>query len=90
MNDNNLIKRGVGRPKGVPNKVGTELKQTIKEFIDSNQNEFEERFSKLNDKDYCQIYLKMMEFCVPKLQSTKFEDTSINKHFQPIIVQIKE
>lgn len=62
-----------GRPKGVPNKVTSELKIWIQELIDGNRKKFETDLKELDSKDRLMILEKLMQYVVPKQQSISVE-----------------
>lgn len=62
-----------GRPKGVPNKVTSELKTWIQELIDGNRKKFETDLKDLDPKDRLMILEKLMQYVVPKQQSISVE-----------------
>ncbi len=62
-----------GRPKGVPNKVTSELKTWIQELIDGNRKKFETDLKGLDPKDRLMILEKLMQYVVPKQQSISVE-----------------
>jgi hypothetical protein len=60
-----------GRPKGIPNKITTELRILIHEFLSENWDQFKEDFEKLSPKDRAYFYEKLMQYDIPKMQSTQ-------------------
>lgn len=62
-----------GRPKGIPNKVTSDLKKWIQELIDGNKKKFSSDLKKLEPKDRLQILEKLMQYVVPKQQSISVE-----------------
>lgn len=70
-----------GRKKGTPNKVTSELREVIKDFVTENFDQFKAEWKEMDDpRDKCEIYVKMCNFVLPKLSSVemdaKVEDTS--------------
>lgn len=63
-----------GRQKGVRNK-NTEMKENLRNFVLDNYDAFCDSFSKLSAKDKCAVYMKAVDFVVPKISAVKFEDS---------------
>lgn len=73
-----------GRPKGIPNKLTTNVKEVISSILakytnESEENNFYDDFKNLDGNDRVKVALKMMEFVVPKLQRTTIEDNTTRK-----------
>jgi len=62
-----------GRPKGVPNKVTADIRETLKAFIDKNLTGMQKNFDKLEPKDKLVFIEKLLPYLVPKLQSTDID-----------------
>ena len=62
-----------GRPKGIPNKVTTELKEWIQQLIDGNRDKFETDLKQLDPKDRLMIIERLMQYVIPKQQSISVE-----------------
>jgi len=60
-----------GRPKGTPNKVTTNLRVLINEFLAENWDQIKEDVKKLIPKDRVYFYEKLMQYDIPKMQSTQ-------------------
>lgn len=60
-----------GREAGTPNKVTYLTREKFKEIVEGevSSGEMRERLSRLSDKDYFAVILKMAEFFTPKYQS---------------------
>lgn len=63
-----------GRQKGVRNK-NSEMKDNLRDFVLDNFEDFCESYKKLPAKEKCRIYMKAVEFVVPKVSAIKFEDS---------------
>lgn len=59
-----------GRPKGVGNKVTTDLRQSVTAFLDANWPKVQKEFDSLEAKDKLQFIDKMLAYSLPKLQAT--------------------
>jgi predicted component of type VI protein secretion system len=59
-----------GRPKGTPNKATGSIRQKINAFLSDNWEQMEKDFLALDPKDRLMFYEKLMQYGVPKLQST--------------------
>ncbi len=62
-----------GRPKGVPNKVTTDLRSGIDSFLKNKWGEVYEIWDRLDDKDKIMFFDKMMKYAIPTLQSTTLD-----------------
>ncbi|WOC41052.1 hypothetical protein [Polaribacter sp. HL-MS24] len=58
-----------GRKTGSINKVNSQVKGMIAEFVESEASTFRERLENLSDADYCKTYLKLMHFVIPTMRS---------------------
>lgn len=63
-----------GRQKGVRNK-NTEMKDKLRDFVIDNFEDFCTSYGKLTAKEKCRIYMKALEFVVPKVSAIKFEES---------------
>lgn len=59
-----------GRQAGTPNKVTTDLRQSIQAFLDANWPQVQKEFNALEAKDKLQFIDKMLAYSLPKLQAT--------------------
>ena len=69
-----------GRPKGTPNKVTTELRVRISEFLEKNFETIETDFEKLEPRERAQLYIKLIEYVIPKMRT--FEETTLSQLYQ--------
>jgi hypothetical protein len=58
-----------GRKAGAVNKVNSQVKRMIAEFVENEALTFRERMDNLSDADYCKIYLQLMRFVIPTMRS---------------------
>ena len=58
-----------GRPKGTPNKVTGQLRESITLFIEGNFEEVVRDWRKLNPKDKLNFYRDLIQYVIPKMQS---------------------
>jgi len=63
-----------GRPKGVQNKVSGELKVWVQKLLDENRQTFESDLKNIDPVQRLQILEKMLNYCVPRLQSISIEE----------------
>jgi hypothetical protein len=66
-----------GRPKGTPNKITGELRVRISEFLEKNFETIETDFEKLEPKERAQLYVKLIEYVIPKMRT--FEETTLSQ-----------
>lgn len=58
-----------GRKAGTPNKVTKELRETLKGIIDKELDTIPATLDKLTPKDRLEVVLKLMPYCMPKLET---------------------
>ena len=59
-----------GRPKGVPNKTTTDLRQWINNFIDDNREQIQNDWKELDPKERILLFEKFLKYILPTLQAT--------------------
>lgn len=62
-----------GRPKGSPNKVTKKLRERISDFLEENWEKIEKDFDQLEPKERVSLFEKLLQYTVPKLQSTELK-----------------
>ena len=65
---------GPGRPKGVPNKSTAAVREAIARMAEDNADKFAEWLTQVaaeNPEKACDIYLKAIEYHIPKLARTE-------------------
>jgi hypothetical protein len=62
-----------GRPKGAGNKVTAKLRETISGFLDEQFDKVKEDFAKLKPAERIRLYIELLQYGVPKLQSVQVE-----------------
>ena len=62
-----------GRPPGSQNKISSELRIKITGFLDTNFDVIVKDFEKLSPRDRVKFYNDLLQFSVPRLQSTNLE-----------------
>lgn len=58
-----------GRKAGTPNKVTKELRETLKSIIGKELDTIPATLDKLTPKDRLEVVLKLMPYCMPKLET---------------------
>lgn len=66
-----------GRPKGVPNKVTTNMRAFIGEVVDRNRRQIVKDLKALEPKDRLVILEKLMQYIVPKQQAQAVDITNL-------------
>ena len=81
-----------GRPKGTKNKITLALRETINNFLEDNFHQITADFDKLSPKDRTKLYCDLLQYGLPKLQSTstdiKFEHLS-DEQLDEVINKLK-
>ena len=69
-----------GRPKGAQSEEKKELRKLIKSLAEKNFDEFQKRMDKIDKPElYCRVYIDMIKFVLPSLQSVMFDDVTDKK-----------
>lgn len=73
-----LFKPGVvanpnGRPKGVPNKMTTQMRQTFTDLFENNKDKMQADLDAVEPKDRLQFWVAMAPYFMPKLTAIKAE-----------------
>ena len=69
-------KKTGGRVKGTPNRVTKNLRERISGFLDDNWQEAVESWKMIYDpKDKVKLYIDLVQYTVPKLQSVNLDAT---------------
>ena len=87
-------KGGPGRPQGKLNRSTEMAKLTLARLADkglNNINEDIENIRKTNPVKAAEIYIKLLEFVIPKLKSVDMKvDAEVNNKIEKITVEIKQ
>ena len=62
-----------GRPVGSQNKINADLRQSINDFLQKNFVEVEKDMQKLQPKDRVRLYIDLLQYGLPKLQSASLD-----------------
>ncbi len=60
-----------GRPKGAPNKMTADLRSRISDFLNQNWDQIENDFKGLPPEKRVLIFEKLLQYSLPKLQTTE-------------------
>lgn len=71
-------KKTGGRTKGALNKLSTDLKQEITDFLNDNFDEVKTEWQNLEGKEKLNFYKDLLKYSVPQMQSTSLE-TDLSK-----------
>lgn len=71
-------KKTGGRKKGALNKLSTDLKKEITDFLNDNFDEVKKEWQSLEGKDKLNFYKDLLKYSVPQMQSTSLE-TDLSK-----------
>ena len=68
-----------GRPKGVPNKVTTEVRQMIGTILNANWEKFQSDWDEiLLPETRMRVYMELLSFSVPKLKQSEIQVSETN------------
>lgn len=62
-----------GRKPGTPNKVTTDLRQWISNFIDNNREQIQRDWQELEPKDRIVLFERLLKYALPTLQATSLD-----------------
>jgi len=62
-----------GRPVGAIDKDKRKIREIIGNVLDDNADRFKEEFESLKGEEFLNIYIKLLEFILPKLQRQAME-----------------
>jgi hypothetical protein len=82
-----------GRPKGVPNKTTTDLRQWITGFIEDNKKQIKKDWLKLEPKERVILFEKLLKYSLPVLQATSLEidfENLTDDQLQKIIDELRK
>lgn len=66
-----------GRPKGAQNVEKKELRKLIKALAEKKFDDFEKKLDAIDKPElYCRVYIDMIKFVLPTLQSVTLDDTT--------------
>lgn len=66
-------KKTGGRKAGTPNKVTTDLRQWINNFINNNRKQIQQDWQQLEPKDRIVLFERLLKYTLPTLQSTSLD-----------------
>ena len=59
----------MGRTSGKPNKITSELRDSLKQVIDGELNSLSERLEELETKERVELLIKLLPYIMPKVQT---------------------
>ena len=65
-----------GRPKGIPNKTTTEIREAFQMLLEDNLEQLRVDISSLEPKERVKFMLDLATFIIPKMKSVQVNDTS--------------
>ncbi len=63
-----------GRPKGTQNKTASKLRQVITDFLENRFEDVVADFQQLEPNQKIKVYTDLLQYAVPKLQSTTIQN----------------
>jgi Family of unknown function (DUF5681) len=63
-----------GKPKGAVNKMSTEQRDYLREFLLTNKTLFEQQVKNLSEKDFVRTYITLMQYVLPKPATTELKE----------------
>lgn len=82
-----------GRAKGTPNRTTSTLREWVQTLLDGNRKQIEEDLKLLSPKERVQTLLRLLDYCLPRLQSvsTKIDFNSLSEQqLDAVINQLAE
>lgn len=79
-----------GRKAGTPNKVNTEVREAFKMLVEGEIDNLHDRLTRLSDRDYFNVILKMSEFFIPKLQSIALNTEESKNEVMIQLLQLRD
>jgi hypothetical protein len=79
-------KRG-GRQKGTPNRIKTELKDSINKIVKDNIDTLQEDLKQLEPKDRISLLLRFIEYIIPKEKSERIDFSSLSEEEVDELIQ---
>ena len=80
-----------GRPKGTPNKITTDLRIRISDFLSDNWQTFQQDFNGLEPEKRMVFYEKLLQYGLPRLQATeltnKFDLNNLSDQELDILIE---
>jgi hypothetical protein len=67
-----------GRQKGTPNKIKSELKDSINKIVTDNIDKLQDDLESLEPKDRISLILKFVEYVIPKEREQKIDFSSLS------------
>ena len=64
-----------GRARGVPNRITTQMRETMHDLFLANKDKMQEKLNQLDAKDWMHFFVKLMPYFMPTLTATKSEIT---------------
>ena len=78
--ENGLITKGPGRPPGSANKITKELREGLHSIRVNQEAEFLKRLNRLEDVDYCKVYIEICRLLNPKSDVVVNQETNIQNN----------
>jgi hypothetical protein len=81
-----------GRPKGAPNKATKDLRKAISDFLEGRFDEVVKTWEGLSGREKVAFYRDLLQYAVPKLQSTELKtdfDKMTDEQLDRIIEELK-
>lgn len=82
-----------GKPKGAKNKINQDLRQRITDFLNGEFATIAQDFKELEPKDKMRFYTDILQYGLPKLQTTSLEidfESMTDEQLDYIIEQLKQ
>ena len=79
-----------GRPIGSTNKGIEELRETVQAFIDNNIDTMQQSFDQLQPKEKLFFMDKMLQYCLPKIQSVRITPEETEQKNKMTVIVFKD
>lgn len=86
---NNTGRKYGGRKKGTQNKITSDLREAITDFVKDNLPNIQKKFDSLEDKEQLIFLDKMLKYCLPTLQAIDTTPNLTDEQLEMLFQKLK-